>query len=128
MLARTDANYAEVVRPYLIGRDIATDPAQRPTRYVIDFGFLPLEEAMRYPAALSIVEQRVRPEKEKVKRKVYRENWWRFSEPIAGMRAALAPLERYIAANAQGKRVLFCWVEPWVCPSNATTVFAFDSD
>jgi hypothetical protein len=83
---------------------------------------------MRYPAALAIVQQRVRPEKEKIKRKAYRENWWRFSEPIAGMRAALKPLSRYIAANAQGKRVLFCWVEPWVCPSNATTVFAFEND
>lgn len=123
-----DAQYAEVVRPYLIGQDIVTDPGQQPTRYIIDFGFRSLEEAMKYPAALAIVEDRVRPERMKTRRRVYRENWWRFAEPIVAMRSALARLARYITANTQGKRILFCWTESQVCPSNLTTVFAFDDD
>jgi hypothetical protein len=44
------------------------------------------------------------------------------------MRAAIAPLPRYIAGLAQGKRILFCWCEPWTCPSNLTNVFAFADD
>ncbi len=63
LLKRTNAEYSRVVRPYLIGRDIANDPQQHPTRYIIDFGFMALEEAMRHPDALSIVEVRVRPVK-----------------------------------------------------------------
>ena len=128
LLARTDADYGEVVRPYLVGRDVVTDPAQRPSRYIIDFGFRPLEEAMSYPAALAIVEARVRPGRERTKRRAYRENWWRFSEPIVAMRAALEPLTRYLVSNTQGKRILFTWVDKTVCPSNLTTVFAFDDD
>lgn len=31
LLARDDAPYREVVRPYLIGDDIANEPGQRPT-------------------------------------------------------------------------------------------------
>jgi hypothetical protein len=44
------------------------------------------------------------------------------------MRQALAPLSRYIAGNAQGKRFLFVWCDSAVCPSNLTNVFAFDDD
>jgi hypothetical protein len=63
-----------------------------------------------------------------VRRQAYRENWWRFSEPIREMRSALAGLERYIAGPAQGRRIPFVWVDAWTCPSNLTTVFAFDDD
>jgi hypothetical protein len=128
LLARDDADYTEVVRPYLIGDDITEEPRQRPRRYVIDFGFRPLEEAMRFPAALEIVRQRVKPERDKNADRGFRENWWRFGRPRGEMRAALAPLSRFIAGNAQRKRFLFAWQDPGVCPSNLTNVFAFEHD
>ena len=51
ILARDDANYSEVVRPYLIGDDITEEPEQQPRRFIVDFGMRTLEEAMKYPAA-----------------------------------------------------------------------------
>jgi hypothetical protein len=51
-----------------------------------------------------------------------------FGRPRGEMRVALAPLSRYIAGNAQGKRFLFAWQTPDVCPSNLTNVFAFEDD
>ena len=128
LLARRDADYRAVVRPYLVGRDIAHEPSQSPTRYIIDFALRSLEEAMKYPAALAIVRERVKPGRDETRRKAYRDRWWRFSEPIPAMREALKPLSRYIAGTATGKRVFFCWCEPWTCPSNATNVFAFEQD
>lgn len=97
VLARDEAPYAEVVRPYLIGDDIAADPTQGPTRYVIDFGTMSLEDAMAFPAALEIVRERVKPLRDRNRRKVRRERWWRFGEAAVGMRAAIAPLSRYMA-------------------------------
>lgn len=128
LLARRGAPYADVVRPYLIGDDITDDPAQDPRRYVVDFGMRSLEEAMEYPAALDLIETRVKPQRDRNRREAYRRYWWRFAEPRPRMRRALAPLSRYIAGNAQGKRFLFCWCEPWTCPSNLTNVFAFEDD
>jgi hypothetical protein len=128
LLFLSDANYTEVVRPYLVGDDIATDPSQSPRRWIIDFAVMPLEGAMRYPAALQILRERVKPVRDTNRRKVRREKWWRFAEPAVGMRAAIASLSRYIAANAQGKRILFVWCGPVVCPSNLTNVFALDDD
>lgn len=128
LLALDGADYSRVVRPYLIGDDIAEDPEQKPRRYVIDFGLMSLEEADRYPAALQLVRERVKPERDKNPMKSRREKWWLFGSPARQMRDALEPLCRYIAGTATGKRFLFTWCLPAVCPSNATNVFAFDDD
>jgi hypothetical protein len=128
LIAATDADYATVVRPYLVGDDIVKDPRQAPTRWVIDFATMSLEEAMTLPTALRIVRSRVKPVRDKNRRKIRRERWWLFSEPVPAMRAAFRGLHRFIASNAQGKRLLFCWCEPRVCPSNLTKVFALEDD
>jgi hypothetical protein len=128
LLSRADANYREVVRPYIVGDDITEDPGQCPRRWIIDFAQLPLEAAMRYPAALDIVRQRVKPTREKNNRKLYRERWWQFGEGRPGMRIALSQLKRYIAGVRVGKRLLFAWCDAWTCPSDLTNVFAFDDD
>jgi hypothetical protein len=128
LLARADASYGEVVRPYLIGDDIANDPGQAPTRYVIDFGVRSLEEAMRYPAAIDILRQRVKKEREKNRDRFRREHWWLLGRPVLSMREALAPLRRYIACNRIGKRILFAWQGRETCPSDLTIVFAFEDD
>jgi hypothetical protein len=122
------APYARVVRPYLIGEDIADDPQQRPRRWIIDFASLSLEEAERFPAALEIVRERVKPTRDKNSDKRFKEFWWRFGRPRGEMRVALSGLSRYIAGTAQGKRPLFIWCDSLWCPSNLVNVFAFDED
>ncbi len=128
LLSRSDADYRNVVRPYLIGQDIATDPHQAPRRYVIDFAFRSLEEAARFPAALEIVRERVKPVRDQNRDRGFREKWWQFGRPRGEMRRAIAPLSRYIAANRIGKRILFTWQPPSVCPSDLIIVFAFQDD
>jgi hypothetical protein len=128
LLARTDADYSQVVRRYLIGDDIANDPQQAPSRWIIDFGLLPLEDARRFPAALAIVRDRVRPVRETNNRKLYRDVWWLFGENRPGLRRALVPLRRFIAMVAQGKRFLAVEQPVSVSPSNLVFVAAFDDD
>lgn len=128
ILKRDDADYAAVVRPYLVGDDITEEPEQRPRRYIIDFAMRSLEEAMSYPEAIRLVRERVKPTRDENNREAYRRYWWRFAEPRPKMRGRLDGLSRFIAGNAQGKRFLFCWVDASVCPSNLTNVFAFDDD
>jgi hypothetical protein len=128
LLARTEIDYRTVVRPYLVGEDLADDPKQQPRRWVIDFAKWPLETAMRYPAALEIVRERVKPIRETNNRAAYRHYWWQFAEARREMRTALEGLERYIAGIRVGKRLLFAWCQPWTLPSDLTNVFAFDDD
>ena len=128
LLDRTDADYRAVVRPFLTGEDITDRPDQRPGRWTIDFGLMPLEAAMRYPAALRVVERLVMPVREKNNRAAYRQRWWLFGENRPGLRAAVAGLQRVVVGNQVGKRPLFAWYDPWVCPNSKTNVFAFDDD
>ncbi len=120
--------YADVVRPYLGSADVARDVHQRPSRWAIDFGVMPLEAAMRYPEALTIVRERVKPVREANNRAAYRRNWWQFAEPRRGLRQALHGLERYIVMGRHGKRLLFAWADIRTLASDATKVFAFDDD
>jgi hypothetical protein len=120
--------WRDLIRPYLIGNDLTKDPEQRPSRWVIDFGHRTLEQAMQFPEALELVRQRVKPDRDKVRRPGYRRYWWRFKEPLTAMRKAIEPFERYIASPAQAKRIQFSWVGKHVCPSNLVTVFAFEDD
>lgn len=128
ILGRDEADYSKVIRPYLNGDDITEEVLQRPRRFVVDFGFRSLEEAMGFPAALDFVRARVKPERDKNQDAGFRKYWWRFGRPRGEMRDALLGLDRFIAGNAQGKRFLFVWCDPEVCPSNLTNVFAFDDD
>lgn len=75
-----DVRNQAVIKPFLIARDLNTNPDLSPSRYIIDFGEMSEEEASRFNDCFAIVKQRVRPIREKNKRKSYREKWWRFGE------------------------------------------------
>lgn len=128
LLARKDANYPDVVRPYLTADDITDDPNQNPSRWAIDFGLRTLEEARRYRAAFEIVKERVQPERSTNNRKSYREKYWIFAEPRRTMRQHLTGLSRYIATARHAKRFVLCWCDPWTLASDATNVFAYEDD
>lgn len=122
------ANYRDVVGRLINGEDIVDRPHQDPSRWVIDFGRRSLEEAEAYPAALSIVRERVKPHRDTVSRKAQRERWWQFAETRPGMVQALAGLPRFAMAGLTGKRWLVTWAEPEWKPSHAVAAFAFDDD
>lgn len=127
LLASDDRN-REVVKPYLTGSDLVSRPDSSPSRWVIDFGLRSLEEATSYPAALAIVRERAKPERDKVRRKKYREIWWQFAEPVTSMRRAIEGLPRFGTACITGKRIHVVWTQPGVVPSHACVVFAVSDD
>lgn len=128
-LLEEEGDWRNVIRPYLVGDDILGRADHGPSRWVIDFGFRSLEECEKdYSEAVAVVRKEVKPDRDKNRDKHYRTYWWQFARPIKEMREELGGLGRYVAAPAQGKRILYTWQEPWTCPSNLTIVFAFDDD
>lgn len=136
LLRRTDANYADVVRPYLKGKDLTESPTQSLRQWIIDFGDRPLEQASMYPAALAIVRGLVKPERERTKpdgtfargRKLYRERWWQFGERRPGLRAAVANITKFVTVNEYGKRVEFGWQDRSTQVNNKTIAIASSDD
>lgn len=125
---RSEPNGTEIVRPYLTADDITTDPTRRPSRWIIDFAQLTLEQATRFPKALQIVRDEVKPFRATVRRKGHRQKWWQFGEPRVGLRKALNGLERFAVIPAHATRCLIEWQPKEVLPSNSCMVFAFDDD
>ena len=114
--------------PYLDSDDIADGPHQAPSRWIIDFNLSLLEAANKYPLALSILREKVKPERDTNNDAGFRTKWWLFGRPRVEMRNALQELKSYIAVGRHGKRMFVVRVEKTDIASDATVVFAFDDD
>ncbi|MGG5753246.1 DNA methyltransferase [Zafaria sp. Z1313] len=125
---RRDADYQDVIKRFLGSDELANDPKQAPDRWIIDFGVMPLEDAMAYPAALEIVRERVKPERDNNRRQTTRDRWWRYGEARPALRKKIEGLSRYLAVGLHGKRLLFVWADLHWIPSNAVTAVARDDD
>jgi N-6 DNA Methylase len=128
MLARSEASYTDVVKPYLDGRDITRSIDQSPGRYTIDFGQMSLEQAIQYPLALEILRSQAKGAREESTSYHRNPRWWQFLWPRPEFRQAARGLDRFIAGSATGKRIFFIWCEPDWRPSNSTNIFALADD
>jgi hypothetical protein len=86
LLAR-DGRNERVVRPYLTGEDLNSRWDVSASRWVIDFNDWPIERAMQYQEVFAIINERVRPERQRknpdgsyVLRKPLPERWWQFAD------------------------------------------------
>ena len=123
-----DDRYAEIVRPYLDSDDIAEMTDQSAGRWVIDFNQRSLEQATSFSAALDILRDRVKPERDFSDDAGFRTKWWLFGRPRIPMRKALTGLSHYLAVGRHGKRMFITKVAMSTMASDATNVFAFDDD
>ncbi len=106
-LIAKDPRNQEVLYPYLNGKDLNSRPDQSPSRWVINFHDWPLERAEQYPDCLAIVREKVKPEREKNNRKVYRAYWWQYAEKRPKLYATIAGLERLLITARVSKHHLF---------------------
>lgn len=82
-------HYANALFPYVNGEDLNSSPTQKPNRYVINFWDWPLERAVGYPELLKQVEEKVKPDRDKLNRKERRERWWQFAEKTPALYHAI---------------------------------------
>jgi len=79
-LTAKDRRNADCIFPYLGAEEFLENPAQAHSRYIIYFGEMSEHEARLYPDLMHIVEEKVRPVREKDNRETRRRYWWRFAE------------------------------------------------
>lgn len=130
-LIASDARNADCLFAYLNGEDLNSDPEQKPSRWVICFHDWPLERVRQYPDLLRIVEERVKPEREKLRGpgdRRNREYWWQFGAYRAGMRRAIAPLRRVLVRSRVSELHALAFVQKGFVYGDATVVFAYDDD
>ena len=88
-LMASDPANSEVIRPFMSGEDINSNPTSKPSRFVIDFRDWSLERAVEFSEPYKIIESEVRPLRAKDKIKSRREIWWQFAVRAAGIHKSL---------------------------------------
>ena len=116
---------ADVLKPWANGMDITRRPSGK---WIVDFGWEVREEPALYEAPYQHVREHVYPQRQRNRRKSYRDYWWRHAEPRQGMWRALAGLSRYIATPTVAKHRLFAWLDARICPDHQLIVIARDDD
>lgn len=130
-LVASDARNRECIRPYLIGSDVNSDPQQRPSRHVICFHDWDLEQARQYPDLIDIVEERVKPERDRLRESIpiqakRKQFWWQFGSGASELYRAIADLEHVLVRSRVSELHMVVFVPAGWVYGDATVVFAFD--
>ena len=130
-LINKNSSNSDCVHPYLTGENLNSDPEQKPSRFVICFRDWSLDRAREYPDLLSLVERRVKPEREALNRphdRKDREHWWQFNSYRAGLRHATGRLTRALARSRVSELHAIAFVPKGFVYADVTVIFAFDDD
>jgi hypothetical protein len=106
LIQKNQAN-ADVIFDYIKGDELNNTPHQTIALKAINFGFRDLPEIENtYPEALEIVRQRVKPERDLVRRDANRERWWRYAEARPGLADAVSQLDHVLLQPYTAKYVM----------------------
>ncbi|MDI1450906.1 DNA methyltransferase [Polyangium sp. 6x1] len=131
-LLRSSPGAADVVRKLLGGEQFNESPRQDASRWVIDFGEMSLDRARQYTRPMAIVEERVKPLRDRNARATRREKWWQFSERSVALSSSLQSATECIAVAQSARHTAFAIVPAqqvfintmYVFPSSSATLLA----
>lgn len=116
---------AEIIFPYLGGRDLNTSSEHHASRFIINFFDWPLEKCeSEHPECLSIIREKVLPQRATLKRKHYREIWWQYAERGVALYNTIAGLHRVLVIAKVSRTAAPCFVHPKQVFSDKVIVFA----
>ncbi len=118
---------SNVIYAFLNADDINNSPSQTPSRNIINFANWSLEFCEKeYPDCIEILHKKVKPERDKVNRATYRENWWHYAEKGINLYKAIKPLKRYLVVPFTTKYLTFTFKSGNLIISHAGGAIAFE--
>jgi hypothetical protein len=127
-LLKQNARNSDILFPFLRGDDVLSRPDQSPSRWVINFFDWPLERAAEYVECLEIVRAKVKPERDLVKRKVYRETWWQFAEQQKALYKSIAGMQRVLFHPFTSKYLCFVFAPANIVFATPHVVVALETN
>ncbi|MEE1931192.1 DNA methyltransferase [Streptomyces sp. TRM 70351] len=131
-IINADVRNKNVIRPRLVCKDVNNRPDSSASGWAIDFNDLPEEEARKYPEAFAILEEEVRPQRQRKKpdgsyqlRGHLPVRWWQYGERQPALRKAIADHDRVLVLGTPSKYGL-----PVIVPNGqvyTNTLFVFHS-
>jgi hypothetical protein len=124
---------ARVLFPYLTGEDLNNRPDCSASRRIINFHDWPHEKAAEYRSAFSVIEEKVKPERQRRKsdgsyvlRKPLPERYWHYADKRPAMLKAISGLSRVAVIAKVSKVVMPVMVPTGQVFSHMLGVFATD--
>jgi hypothetical protein len=117
----------ECISNYLVGYDLNNNPSQLPARKIINFHGYSINKAEEFEDLIEIVRVRVKPVRDKLKRKSYRERWWQFAERCANLYSATSRFKQVLVTARISKTHAFVFVDNNAIFADGLVVIAFDS-
>ena len=149
-ILKQEPRSAKVLLPFLTGDELLSGEDGNPSRYVIDFDDMDIQEAATYKPLFAHVEKHVladrreralaqeqenskalqRERNAKVNRHHinFYNHWWKLSWRREDMVRKVEGLNRYISCSRVALRSIFEFVPSAIRPNDALMVFAFDDD
>ena len=124
-LIEKDPYNQEVIFPYIGGEEVNNSPCHAYHRWVINF-FDRDEQLCRvhWPDLMSIVETKVKPERDRQNRKALRDNWWQYAEKRPGLVSAISGLDRILVISQVTQHVAFTFLPSGMVYSHRLYVIA----
>ncbi|MEG4874314.1 Eco57I restriction-modification methylase domain-containing protein [Microcoleus sp. CZ3-B4] len=139
-LIEKDVRNKDVLFPYLNGEDLNSRPDKSPSRWVINFKDWALDAehddpkkpkgkpyAADYPDCLAILEEKVKSERDKNNRKVYRDYWWHYGEKRPALYDAIADMKQVITLSLVNNHLGFAFAPANIVFAHRLVVFPFDN-
>jgi N-6 DNA Methylase len=118
---------ASRIFPYIGGEELNNEPRQRYHRFAFNISNLTQDEAKSlFPELYELARLKVKPQRDGLKRPVYRDNWWRFGEPQTALATHLSQLRFTLAISRVSTQFGLARLETGPIFADSTVVFLFD--
>ena len=122
-----DPSSRDLIMPFLGGEELNDSPTQQPRRFAINFDDRTEEDAQGWPELFEIVRSKVKPARDKLKRKALRDKWWQFGERQPGLLAAMHDLDSVLVCCQTSKFRTFALCSSDFVFSHKTVVICSES-
>lgn len=126
-LINENSRNSEVVCKYISGADLNNNYDLSPSKWIINFRDWDLNETKKFTKCFEIIREKVYPEREKYKRKQYRERWWQFAEKQGALYESIKNNSRVLARTQASKHNVFEFLKNGYVYDQKIVVFTTES-
>ena len=130
-LISADSRNGEVIFPFLGGDDIVSNPDQSPSRWIINFFDWSLEKASSYLMPFKIVQERVLPErlkiKDEVKRRALSRDFWKYDSQAKALYKKIETMPKYMVHPLTSKHHVFGMYAPGITIGHTAAIVALSN-
>lgn len=125
-LIRIDENNKKFIRPFLNGEDVLNTSIPVPSRKVLYFQGMTLQELQSYPSIYKYAKEKIFPQRQNSGSKNRRENWWLYTSPAEDLYESIKKnnLSKVLVTCFTSKFVIFVFQQSEMIFSNAVIVIS----